>query len=160
VAGGARSPDETRLAVPGPWQVTFEDGTPAPVDGPGDWTRAPELERFAGRLRYRTVVEVDPASAPDAAAPDGAPVAATLDLGEVGEAAEVRVNGVPAGAALWAPYVLPGGGRWQAGENVLEVLVTPSAANHYEGAQRPAGLIGPVTLVLRRRPGGARTPTG
>jgi hypothetical protein len=147
VADGAR-PDGARLAVPGPWQVTFEDGTPAPVEGLGDWTHVPELERFAGRLRYRTLVDVDPAAAPGAAAPDGAALAATLDLGDVGEAAEVRVNGVPAGATMWAPYVLPGGGRWKLGANILEVWVTPSAANHYEGAQRPAGLIGPVTLVL------------
>jgi hypothetical protein len=45
-------------------------------------------------------------------------------------------------AVVGAGHNLP----WQAGENTLEVRVTNSAANCYEGAMRPSGLLGPVTL--------------
>ena len=48
---------------------------------------------------------------------------------------------------MWAPYVVRvPAAIWRAGANRLEVAVTNSAANRYEGAMRPSGLLGPVTL--------------
>jgi hypothetical protein len=110
----------------------------APVLGLGDWTRHPVLRRFAGSYRY--VAEVD--------LPAG--VRGTrLDLGAVGEAASVRVNGVDVGHALWSPYVVDvPAGVVHPGRNRLEVLVSNSAATYYEGAPTPSGLIGPVTLAV------------
>ena len=137
-----------RLTLSGPWEVSYEDGTAAPQSGLGDWTAVRELERWAGRLRYRTTVDGGAGGAHPALTLALAP-AVDLDLGAVGEAAAVSVNGVPAGAAMWAPYVLPTAGLWRPGPNRLDVWVTPSAANGYEGAGRPAGLLGPVTLRLR-----------
>jgi hypothetical protein len=128
--------------------VSYEAGTAAPLSGLGDWTAVRELERWAGRLRYRTTVDGGAGGAHPALTLALAP-AVDLDLGAVGEAAAVSVNGVPAGAAMWAPYVLPTAGLWRPGPNRLDVWVTPSAANGYEGAGRPAGLLGPVTLRLR-----------
>lgn len=102
----------------------------------GDWTRSHELERFAGTVTYRCTVEL------------GHRVqGASLDFGQVGEAAAVIVNGVPVGSALWAPYVVPiPNAVWRAGENLLEVRVTNSPANRYEGVMLPSGLMGPVRL--------------
>ena len=48
-------------------------------------------------------------------------------------------------------YRVPLAGPVAAGRHSLEVRVTNSMANAYEGAQFPSGLIGPVQLVARRR---------
>ncbi len=121
------------------WTVVDADGRRMQVGGLGDWTTVQDLERFSGTLRYVTSVTL-PARALDG-------LAVVVDLGTAGEVAEVRVNGSRAGEALWAPYVVvTPASLWRAGENELEVRVTNSAANHYEGAMRPSGLMGPVTL--------------
>jgi hypothetical protein len=106
------------------------------VLGTGDWTALPGLRRFAGSVRY--VAEVD--------VPDGGGDA-LLDLGIVGEAATVSVNGTVVGHALSAPHVVEvPGGVLRPGTNTLEVLVSNSAAVYYEGDRRASGLLGPVTL--------------
>lgn len=100
----------------------------------GDWTRVPGLRRLSGSVRYTAEVDV----------PDGSG-AARLDLGVVGEAATVSVDGVVVGHALTAPHVVDLGAL-APGTRTLEVLVSNSAANWYEGDRRPSGLIGPVAL--------------
>jgi hypothetical protein len=107
----------------------------APVLGLGDWVERPVLRRFAGTYRYCA----------DIGLPGGP---AHLDLGFVGEAATVLVDGVEAGQVHAAPYVVDLG-PLAAGTHRIEVLVSNSAANYYEGAGRPSGLIGPVTLTRR-----------
>ncbi|MFE5342739.1 hypothetical protein ACFQ80_21135 [Isoptericola sp. NPDC056578] len=101
----------------------------------GDWTRVPALRRLSGSVRYTAEVDV----------PDGAG-AARLDLGVVGEAATVRVDGGVVGHAMSAPYVVDLG-VLAPGTRTLDVLVSNSAANYYEGDRRPSGLLGPVTLT-------------
>jgi hypothetical protein len=151
-APGAGEP--ALVPVPGPWSVTYEDDSPAPAPALGDWSKVPALERFSGTLVYRTDV-VLPLPAGTAEAVEAGKVAETVevDLGTVAEAAAVLVNGQPTGSALWAPYRLRTPATlWHSGPNRLEVRVTNSAANYYEGALLPSGLIGPVTLRLRPRP--------
>ena len=101
----------------------------------GDWSRRPALRRLSGSVRYTAEVDV----------PDGA-AAVRLDLGGVGEAATVRVDGAVVGHALSAPYVVDLGAL-APGRRTLDVLVSNSAANWYEGDRRPSGLLGPVTLA-------------
>ena len=48
--------------------------------------------------------------------------------------------------AGWAPYVLPLRGALREGVNHLEVRVTNSMANTFDGRQLPSGLLGPVVL--------------
>lgn len=92
-----------------------------------------------------------------------------LDLGRVGDIAEVRVNGQPAGAAWKAPYRVDIGALIRPGQNRLEVRVANLWVNRLigdaqQGAQkiaytslktytpraplRPSGLIGPVRLMM------------
>ncbi|GAB3093799.1 hypothetical protein [Isoptericola nanjingensis] len=103
--------------------------------GLGDWTRVPGLRRLSGSVRYSAEVDV----------PDGAG-AARLELGVVGEAATVSVDGVVVGHAPSAPYVVDLG-MLAPGTRTLDVLVSNSAANYYEGDRRPSGLMGPVALT-------------
>ncbi|WP_166845254.1 hypothetical protein [Isoptericola sp. BMS4] len=106
--------------------------------GLGDWTAVPALRRFAGSVRYVATADL----------PDGAG-AARLNLGAVGDAATVTVNGTVVGHALAAPHVVDvPAGALRAGPNVVEVLVSNNAAVYYEGDRCPSGLIGPVTLTL------------
>jgi len=132
-------PPVTTIEVTGPWSVADGEGRLVPAPILGDWAQVPDLERFSGTLVYSARVRLteDPAGA-------------ALDLGTVGEAAAVRVNGTDAGFALWAPYVLETPpGVWRTGENTIEVAVTNSGANAFEGAMRPSGLMGPVRLRTR-----------
>ena len=91
-----------------------------------------------------------------------------LDLGQVGELAEVSVNGQPAGAAWHAPYRIDIGNMAHGGRNQLEVRVANLWVNRLIGDAQPgaqkitwtampsyradaplraSGLIGPVQLL-------------
>jgi hypothetical protein len=114
------------------------DGMPSLKIGLGDWSLTPELAGFSGSFRYTTTVTLDSPAGP-----------ATLDLGRVGEAAKVSINGLAIGDLLWAPYriTIPAG-VLVPGDNTVDILVSNAAANHYEGAGVPSGLMGPVRLAV------------
>ncbi len=119
------------------WQAFRPGGQAWPGPDLGDWTTVPALETWAGTVRYRTTVSLD--EAPQGSLP--------LDLGEVGELARIFVNGTRVADLVHAPYVTSiASHHWRQGENVVEVLVSNSSANAFEGALRPSGLIGPVVL--------------
>ncbi|MHC4401688.1 MAG: glycosylhydrolase-like jelly roll fold domain-containing protein, partial [Planctomycetota bacterium] len=76
-----------------------------------------------------------------------------LDLGEVLVAAEVLVNGKPAGVRLARPFKFDLAGVVREGENTIEVRVANTIAPHYTVTNRvhnlgptASGLIGPVIL--------------
>lgn len=123
------------------WQVTRSNGSRAPIAQLGDWTQVRELERYSGTLVYTTQFDWPKDVA--------LPIHAEVDLGQVGEAAVVFANGQNAGFAMWSPYrVAVPPNLWRPGPNVVTVQVTNSAANYYEGAMRPSGLMGPVSLLI------------
>ena len=127
---------EPRAAVPvrGPWRVSFMAGGPTrpkprvrkqlgSITAFGD----PELERFAGTVRYATRVD-----APGAAGSD-----LWLDLGDVRYAAQVRFNGHDLGAQVMAPYRFRIPGRWvRSNGNRLVVDVTTLGANRIRDLDR------------------------
>lgn len=131
----------------GPWQVSsataeqYPDFAPEPaVTGPGNLNRPDGLPRFSGTLRYETGFDWQGAAS------------AVLDLGEVGETAEVWLNGDPCGVRIAPPY------RWEvsprSGRNTLRVEVTNTLVYQLHDRQsgfqaiRPWGLIGPVRMWL------------
>ena len=132
--------DEQRLLLDLPWQVCAADGEPVPGLALGDWSQHPGLELFSGTLCYRAQLEI----------PDPGESQVGLDVDAVGDIAEVILDGTPVGVRMWAPYEVLVTGPVAAGPHKLEVRVTNSMANAYEGAQRPSGLMGPVQLILRR----------
>jgi hypothetical protein len=103
---------------------------------PGDWAQAPGWETFSGTICFHTTFEL----------PGDQPPPHYIDLGRVGDIAEVRLNNRLVGVRAWAPYILDLAGAGRPGTNRLEVRITNSVANAYNGRQMPSGLIGPVCL--------------
>jgi hypothetical protein len=136
------TPGEVVAAVAGPWTATDAAGQPVDVPRPGDWAQLPDWETFSGTLRFSTEFELPPAQ-------DRGSL--FLDLGRVGDIAEVLINGRPAGVRAWAPYVLAIDHVCRPSINSLEVRVTNSMANAYDGLQMPSGLMGPVVLRTAQR---------
>jgi hypothetical protein len=152
----------------GPWTIRF-DGLAAPDaierGRPGSLTDStdPRIRFFSGTSVYRTRFALPAGVKPGAGL--------KLDLGRVGDVAEVIVNGKPAGIAWKAPFEVDVGKLVSAGTNTVEVRVanlwvnrlvgdaqpgaarvTFTAAPTYkaDAPLRPSGLIGPVTLEMRR----------
>ncbi|WP_313958585.1 glycosyl hydrolase [Novosphingobium sp. 9] len=147
------------------WKVAFQPDRGAPVSanlprlGSLSESADPGIKYFSGVATYSRRFTV-PASHKA-----GTPL--WLDLGQVGDLAAVRVNGVAVGTVWHAPYRLDIGKVVKAGANTLEVQVADTWVNRLIGdAQpgakaitwtamptyradaplRPSGLIGPVRL--------------
>jgi hypothetical protein len=149
------------------WDVRFEGlAAPAPVAGSalGSHTASsdPLVKYFSGTTIYRNSFTLPSGLRP------GPPL--KLDLGQVGDVAQVTVNGKPAGIAWKPPYEVEIGSMVVEGANTVEVRVanlwvnrligdaqpgatkvTFTAAPTYtaDAPLRPAGLIGPVTIRAR-----------
>ena len=123
------------------WTVTNLDGAPITNNGeprafrgPGDWARVDGLELFSGSLSYHTTLDLPEADE------------VHLDLGIVGDIAELLIDGERVGVRMWAPYRLSLGSVTP-GRHEIEVRITNSMSNEYDGRQMPSGLIGPVSLI-------------
>ena len=164
----ARATPTTVATLGGPWQVAFQPGRGAPATTTLA-KLAPLSEQTNAGIRYFSGVATYTRSfdLPHGARP-GAPL--LLDLGAIGDVAEVRVNGALVGTAWHAPYRLDIGQAVKAGRNGLEIRVANLWVNRLIGDARPgaskitwtsmptyradaplrpSGLIGPVTLLTR-----------
>ncbi|MET0195078.1 MAG: glycosylhydrolase-like jelly roll fold domain-containing protein, partial [Hyphomicrobiaceae bacterium] len=119
----------------GPWTVAFQPGRGAPPRAtftelkPLDENAAAGIKYFSGIATYTRDF-----TAPREWRP-GQPL--WLDLGEVRELAEVRVNGALAGTAWHAPYRVDIGGVAKPGRNRLEVRVANLWVNRLIGDAQP-----------------------
>ena len=107
------------LRVEGPWKVSWTGGAAGPFQMRElrPWTGIPQVRFFSGKAVYETSIEVpEKWLAPKARA--------LLDMGDVREIAEVRINGNPAGVAWKLPYRLDVTGRLKPGRNWLRIEVT------------------------------------
>ena len=146
------------------WKISFDGlAAPAPIAkgtlGSLADSADPAVKYFSGTTSYRTTLMLTKG------AKAGAPL--KLDLGKVGDVAEVYVNGQLAGTVWKAPYSLEIGRLLKKGANNIEIRVANLWVNRLigdtqPGAQkvtftaaptytadaplRPSGLIGPVTL--------------
>lgn len=170
----ARAPNRT-IAAPsfakpqlldGTWSVAFQNkrGAPASVSmsrlNPLNENADSGIKYFSGLVSYSTNFQAP------AGYRSGKPM--MLNLGSVGDVAEVRVNGQLVGTAWHAPWRLDIGDAVKAGTNNLEVRVANLWVNRLIGDQqpgaakitytalptyradaplRPSGLIGPVTIT-------------
>jgi hypothetical protein len=152
--------------IDGGWDVAFQADRGAPATAHLDALRSltenadPGIRYFSGTATYRTSFVLPRGARPGASL--------MLDLGKVGDVAEVSVNGKPVGYAWKAPYRVDIGKAIKAGRNQLEVKVADLWVNRLIGdAQpgakkityttmqtylptaplRPSGLLGPVTVL-------------
>lgn len=151
--------------IAGPWDVRFQEGRGAPSAAKMDELASlsssedPGIRFFSGVASYKTAFQLPRASDSQSL---------QLDLGRVGDVAEVFVNGKSAGIAWKAPYRVEIGHLVHEGRNALEVRVANLWVNRLIGDQqpgaerfaftttptftakaplRPSGLIGPVSLI-------------
>ncbi|MBQ8552513.1 MAG: hypothetical protein IJ428_06845 [Clostridia bacterium] len=99
------------------------------------------LPDFTGNMRYTAKIELSCGKR------------VVLDLGEVGQTAEVKLNGKPVGVRIYPPYRFDVTEAVRNGENELEVVV----ANTCTFEQRdnfskfllikPSGLLGPIRMI-------------
>ncbi len=149
--------------IDGPWTVSFQPGRGAPASitlpalAPLNESADAGVRYFSGVATYSTSF-----TAPAVIGGD-----LWLDLGQVGDVAEVLVNGQSAGISWWAPNRVNVGALVHSGTNTLEVRVANLWVNRLigdvqPGAEqitfvaaptylpdaplRPSGLIGPVSL--------------
>ncbi|WP_372783518.1 glycosyl hydrolase [Phenylobacterium sp.] len=149
----------------GGWDVTFQPGRGAPASArlaslaSLSENADPGIKYFSGVATYRKTFRVDAGSAGRKT---------LLDLGAIGDIAEVSVNGLPLGTAWQAPYRIDVSKALRPGENRVEVKVADLWVNRLIGDKqpgakkitfttaptynadaplRPSGLIGPVTLL-------------
>jgi hypothetical protein len=134
-------PGTVLLSIAGPWHVYDDEGNQLDLPCPADWAQVSEWEIYTGRLCFRTSFALTPAQARQTL---------FLDLGQVGDIAEVVLNGTALEDRAWAPYVWAIGRVCHAGDNQLQVRVTNSMANRLEGLQRPSGLLGPVSIRRKK----------
>lgn len=155
----------TVATLDGAWKVAFQPGRGAPASialprlGSLSDQADPGVKYFSGLATYTSTFTLPKGVKP------GQPL--WLNLGQVGEIAEVSVNGKHAGYAWHKPYRVNIGASARKGVNTLEVKVANLWVNRLIGdAQpnasritwtalptygpdaplRPSGLIGPVTL--------------
>lgn len=134
----ARPPRETRtVALDGEWSLHLPGLGDVPLpDGPRPWTELGS-ESFAGIGTYRTEVEVEGGGD------------ASLLLGDVGDLARVRVNGIACGVAWTEPFRVDVTAALRQGRNVVEIDVANAWMNRLivEGAAPTGGIFAPVARV-------------
>ena len=174
--------EKTLLTVDGSWDVAFDPKWLGPEVGGQrsevssfafktlqDWTQRPEpgIKYYSGTAVYRKTINIP--------SPDfRSPTSLLLDLGQVRELAEVRVNGQPCGVVWAPPFRADITKAAKAGANELEIRVINFWFNRVFGdqslpsAQRltrtnikklqnpgtplmPSGLLGPVSVVSGAR---------
>lgn len=117
--------------VTGPWSVSFDPkwGGPKSVvfDQLEDWTHRPEdgIKYYSGTAVYRKPLELPEVKQP-----------LWLDLGEVKELAEVRLNGKDLGVVWARPFRVEISSAVRQGQNELEVRVTNLWPNRLIGDAR------------------------
>lgn len=118
-----------------------------------DWLNVPELRTFSGTATYTTHVSVSQEELKHAGR-------VVLDLGDVKNAADVKVNGVDAGQIVIEPFSLDIRPLLHPGDNFLAITVANSLTNYVSTVEFPksqlgahphyspvsSGLLGPVVL--------------
>jgi hypothetical protein len=154
--------------IDGAWDVKFQEGRGAPMTATLPTLRSlsesdiPGIRYFSGTTIYSRTFSLPKGIKP------GIPL--MLDLGKVGDVAEVYVNGEAAGTVWKPPYRADISRLVRPGSNKIEVRVANLWVNRLigdaqPGAQkigfttmptylpdaplRPAGLIGPVSLLIQ-----------
>ncbi|HVP00918.1 MAG TPA: glycosyl hydrolase [Bryobacteraceae bacterium] len=124
------------------WRLTCGEHK-TPLEALQSWTEIPAIRFFSGRGVYEGEFEY--------AAREG--VGVELDLGEVHETADVRINGKPAEVLWMRPYSVDIAGLLRPGRNTIQVDVTNLLINKVLG-DGPIDYSGVFSKFGRRFPAG------
>jgi hypothetical protein len=134
------------LAIAGPWELVLSSDTFTPwrtdLEELESWTEIPEARHFSGTGRYVTAF-----SLPEGYKSDD--IRLELDLGDVGNVAEVTVNGKAAGTVWMRGQCRDISSLAVEGTNQLTVRVTNTLINRVSGLEE----FPPVPEELRERLG-------
>lgn len=131
-------PDPQKLATikfTGPWQVNFPEGWGAPekIEFPQlvSYTdhQNEGIKYFSGTAEYNTSINVPPNLI-------GKNKSVSLDLGEVGVIAEVRINGKKLGTYWKPPFKVDATSAIRGGINSIQIFVTNLWPNRLIGDER------------------------
>jgi hypothetical protein len=113
------------------WSVQFSTGAPIPTNV-GSWTANadPEIRYFSGVATYRQSITASGGWF-------GKGERLYLDLGHVGDVAEVRINGITAGTAWAPPYRIDVTDQMRRGRNAVEIRVANTWQNRFVGDLQP-----------------------
>ncbi len=130
------------LPVNGAWKMVLEgyafETAEKQISRLQSWTEDPRTEHFSGTGRYELDFEVPGRYVSEE-------LETVLDLGTVGNIAEVKLNGKAPGVAWMRPYRLNVTEALQGGANHLEILVTNTLINYVAGMKKLPGV--PAELV-------------
>jgi hypothetical protein len=151
--------ETTAATVDGPWTVAFQPdrGAPASItmNKLASWTESADegVKYFSGSGTYTKTIE---ASADWFA--NGAKL--YLDLGDVKNLAEVRVNGKDLGVVWHAPYRVDVSGVLKPGANQVEIKVVNAWVNRIIGDLQPGAKKYSFTVVHSYDAGSPLLPSG
>lgn len=143
--------DTVIAAMQGPWRLSFIPGPGAPskpVTLPTlrSWTQSddPMVRYFSGTGVYSRTIDLSPEQLSSGRI--------VLDLGDVHDIAEVRVNGASQGLVWAPPYRVDVTKGLHAGRNSLEIRVTNEWTNRIEGDKKlpDAQKVLPAAAKIRR----------
>jgi hypothetical protein len=132
-----RSDPVSTAVIDGPWEISFPPdlGAPAKItlDTLKSWTMNKDdgVMFFSGTARYTKSFEVSKSFIDKG-------IMFVIDLGNVGDIAEVTVNGVPAGLLWKYPYSADITGLIRKGMNNFEIKVTNQWTNRLAGDMKSA----------------------
>lgn len=141
---------ETIAEVDGPWEVEFQTGRGAPagvvLDSLGSLSeqKDPGIRYFSGVSTYRNRFDLPAGVA--------SRQELLLDLGRIGDVAEVYVNGELAGTAWKAPYRVNVGPLVHEGSNDPEIRVANLWVNQLIGDKQPGATAVTYTTFSTYRP--------
>ncbi|KPF87933.1 glycoside hydrolase [Novosphingobium sp. AAP83] len=140
------------------WTVAFQPGRGAPASitlpklAPLEQHADPGVRHFSGIATYSTTFTLPKAAKPGEAL--------LLDLGQVGEIAEVTINGKLAGHAWHKPYRIDISEAAKRGRNMLKVRVANLWVNRLIGDAQPDAQKITFTTVPTYRPDAPLRPSG
>jgi len=130
VVAKAKKPTE-KMEIGGAWDLRFLDGMGAPekvrFEALVSWSSRPEqdIKYYSGRVTYTKTITV-----PEPLLAAGTPV---LDLGDVCDLVDVKVNGTLVRTLWKPPYRVSLKGVLKPGENQLEITVANTWLNRFIG---------------------------
>jgi hypothetical protein len=131
----------TTTELRGTWDISFEGpDAPPPVrfNQPIDWSVLPDSKYFSGLGHYKTTYREG-----------GNGFKHILELGNVREAASVKVNGIECGTAIVPPFEVDITKALKNGTNMIEITVANLPVNRFIGL--PKVDLGPLRKIYGNR---------